>query len=57
MQIFVATNPRGAERLPPGIIASESDFYPRRLYGKPREVSFLSHYKYLVKRAIFRQLS
>ncbi|XP_076914177.1 uncharacterized protein LOC143573080 [Bidens hawaiensis] len=37
MQIFVSTNPRGAERLPPAIIASESDLYPRRLYGKPSE--------------------
>ncbi|KAI3816766.1 hypothetical protein L1987_16470 [Smallanthus sonchifolius] len=35
--IFVSTNPRGAERLPPAIIASESDFYPRRLYGRPSE--------------------
>ncbi|KAL9241110.1 hypothetical protein vseg_015258 [Gypsophila vaccaria] len=31
------TNPRGAERLPPGIIASESDFYLRRLWGEPSE--------------------
>ncbi|XP_021976062.1 uncharacterized protein LOC110871651 isoform X2 [Helianthus annuus] len=36
-QIFVPTNPRGAERLPPAIVASESDFYPRRLYGRPSE--------------------
>ncbi|GJZ09577.1 hypothetical protein Tco_0543860 [Tanacetum coccineum] len=36
-EIFVTTNPRGAERLPPAIIASESDFYPRRLYGLPSE--------------------
>lgn len=42
MQIFVTTNPRGAERLPPAIIASESDFYPRRLYGKPSEVRLLT---------------
>ncbi|KAJ0436913.1 hypothetical protein HanRHA438_Chr16g0743461 [Helianthus annuus] len=36
-QIFVSTNPRGAERLPPAIIASETDLYPRRLYGRPSE--------------------
>ncbi|KAM0014831.1 hypothetical protein Hdeb2414_s0033g00718851 [Helianthus debilis subsp. tardiflorus] len=36
-QIFVSTNPRGAERLPPAIIAAESDLYPRRLYGRPSE--------------------
>ncbi|KAJ0763325.1 hypothetical protein HanPI659440_Chr08g0279411 [Helianthus annuus] len=37
MQIFVSTNPRGAEILPPAIIAAESDLYPRRLYGRPSE--------------------
>lgn len=36
-KIYVSTNPRGAERLPPGIIVSESDFYLRRLWGKPSE--------------------
>ncbi|KAK4754872.1 hypothetical protein SAY87_008629 [Trapa incisa] len=36
-RIWVPTNPRGAERLPPGIIASESDFYLRRLWGSPDE--------------------
>ncbi|KAJ9554380.1 hypothetical protein OSB04_018425 [Centaurea solstitialis] len=36
-EIFVSTNPRGAERLPPAIIASQSDFYPRRLFGRPSE--------------------
>ncbi|PIA51660.1 hypothetical protein AQUCO_01100489v1 [Aquilegia coerulea] len=36
-KIWVPTNPRGAERLPPSIIASESDFYLRRLWGKPSE--------------------
>ncbi|KAF4397397.1 hypothetical protein G4B88_027137 [Cannabis sativa] len=36
-KIWVPTNPRGAERLPPGIIASESDFYLRRLWGLPSE--------------------
>ncbi|KAL8188805.1 hypothetical protein R6Q57_029560 [Mikania cordata] len=38
-EIYVSTNPRGTERLPPAIIASESDFYPRKLYGRPSEVS------------------
>ncbi|KAF6137133.1 hypothetical protein GIB67_030897, partial [Kingdonia uniflora] len=36
-KIWVATNPRGAERLPPGIVESESDFFLRRLWGKPSE--------------------
>ncbi|KAH7522539.1 hypothetical protein FEM48_Zijuj07G0149200 [Ziziphus jujuba var. spinosa] len=36
-KIWVTSNPRGAERLAPGIIAAESDFYPRRLWGKPSE--------------------
>lgn len=36
-KIWVPTNPRGAERLPPGIVASESDLYLRRLYGSPSE--------------------
>ncbi|XP_022774360.1 uncharacterized protein LOC111316611 [Durio zibethinus] len=36
-KIWIPTNPRGAERLPPGIIASESDFYLRRLWGQPSE--------------------
>ena len=42
MQIWVPTNPRGAERLPPGIIESESDYYLRRLWGHPREVCILT---------------
>ncbi|KAI3787258.1 hypothetical protein L1987_41602 [Smallanthus sonchifolius] len=36
-KIWVSSNPRGAERLPPAILAAESDLYPRRLYGKPSE--------------------
>lgn len=36
-KIWVPTNPRGAERLPPGIIESESDFFLRRLWGQPSE--------------------
>ena len=38
MQIWVPTNPRGAERLPPGIVEPESDFNLRRLWGMPNEV-------------------
>ncbi|XAR59982.1 hypothetical protein NMG60_11033186, partial [Bertholletia excelsa] len=36
-KIYVPTNPRGAETLPPGIIVSETDFYLRRLWGEPSE--------------------
>ncbi|KAL3629179.1 hypothetical protein CASFOL_026401 [Castilleja foliolosa] len=36
-QVWVPTNPRGAERLPPGAIAAESDLYTRRLWGLPSE--------------------
>ncbi|XP_009797241.1 uncharacterized protein LOC107791501 isoform X2 [Nicotiana tabacum] len=36
-KIWVPSNPRGAERLPPGIVASESDLYTRRLWGLPSE--------------------
>ncbi|XP_011101800.1 uncharacterized protein LOC105179859 isoform X2 [Sesamum indicum] len=36
-EIWVPTNPRGAERLPPGIIVPETDFYTRRLWGLPGE--------------------
>ncbi|KAM1712567.1 hypothetical protein ACFX12_023432 [Malus domestica] len=46
-KIWVPTNPRGAESLPPGIIASESDFYLRRLWGLPSE-DLLVKPKYLV---------
>ncbi|XP_024047293.1 uncharacterized protein LOC18051204 [Citrus clementina] len=34
-KIWIPTNPRGAERLAPGIIESQSDLYPRRLWGSP----------------------
>jgi len=43
MQIWVPTNPRGAERLPPNIIAAESDFFLRRLWGQPSEVCIFNH--------------
>ncbi|KAG6432814.1 hypothetical protein SASPL_104401 [Salvia splendens] len=36
-KIYVPTNPRGAESLPPGIVVSESDLYLRRLWGDPNE--------------------
>ncbi|GFY88219.1 lysine ketoglutarate reductase trans-splicing protein [Actinidia rufa] len=47
MQIWVPSNPRGAERLPPAIVAAESDFYLRRLWGKPSEDVTIKQ-KYLV---------
>lgn len=30
--------PKGAERLPPNIVVSESDLHMRRLWGSPRDV-------------------
>ncbi|XP_031100691.1 uncharacterized protein LOC116004683 isoform X1 [Ipomoea triloba] len=36
-KIWVPSNPRGAERLPPDIIVPESDLYLRRLWGEPSE--------------------
>ncbi|GFQ07686.1 hypothetical protein PHJA_002912700 [Phtheirospermum japonicum] len=36
-KIWVPTNPRGAERLPPGIIVPEADLHMRRLWGHPAE--------------------
>lgn len=45
--IWVPSNPRGAERLPPGIVASESDLYLRRLWGLPSE-DLTSKPRYLV---------
>ncbi|KAM0934935.1 hypothetical protein DsansV1_C30g0215891 [Dioscorea sansibarensis] len=46
-KIYVPTNPRGAELLPPGIIVPESDFYLRRLWGDPNE-DLTTRQKYLV---------
>ncbi|XP_051122697.1 uncharacterized protein LOC127245720 isoform X2 [Andrographis paniculata] len=46
-KIWISSNPRGAERLPPGIVVSESDFYLRRLWGKPSE-DLVRKPKYLV---------
>ncbi|XP_065868517.1 uncharacterized protein [Euphorbia lathyris] len=36
-KIYVPTNPRGAELLPPGIVVPESDFYLHKLFGDPSE--------------------
>ncbi|CAL0329929.1 unnamed protein product [Lupinus luteus] len=46
-KIWVPTNPRGAERLPLGIVNSQSDFYLRRLWGIPSE-DLTTKPKYLV---------
>ncbi|KAL9166296.1 hypothetical protein ABFS82_05G020600 [Erythranthe guttata] len=36
-KIWIPSNPRGAERLPQGIVAPESDLYLRRLWGLPSD--------------------
>ncbi|EMS46005.1 hypothetical protein TRIUR3_21403 [Triticum urartu] len=36
-KIYVPTNPRGAERLAPGIVVPDTDFHLRRLWGDPSE--------------------
>ncbi|KAF3555449.1 hypothetical protein F2Q69_00012223 [Brassica cretica] len=36
-QIYVPTNPRGAELLPPAIVVAKTDLYLRRLWGEPNE--------------------
>ncbi|KAI4384153.1 hypothetical protein MLD38_002341 [Melastoma candidum] len=46
-QIWVSSNPSGAERLPPDIVVSESDLYLRRLWGNPNE-DLTIRQKYLV---------
>lgn len=46
-EIWVPSNPRGAERLAPGIVAAESDFYLHRLWGDPNE-DLTTKPKYLV---------
>ncbi|KAK8636716.1 hypothetical protein V6N13_124455 [Hibiscus sabdariffa] len=46
-KIWVPSNPRGAERLPPGIVRAESDLYLRRLWGNPSE-DLTSMPRYLV---------
>ncbi|XP_073268261.1 uncharacterized protein [Populus alba] len=46
-KIWVPSNPRGAERLPPGFVVAESDYYLRRLWGDPKE-DLTSAPRYLV---------
>ncbi|KAL7261190.1 hypothetical protein ACSBR1_006768 [Camellia fascicularis] len=46
-KIWVPSNPRGAEILPPAIVAAESDLYLRRLWGLPSEDLTIKQ-KYLV---------
>ncbi|KAL0737582.1 hypothetical protein Bca4012_013792 [Brassica carinata] len=36
-KIWVPSNPRGAEMLPPSFVAAESDLYLRRLWGLPKD--------------------
>ncbi|XP_052204151.1 uncharacterized protein LOC127809425 isoform X2 [Diospyros lotus] len=36
-KIWSPSNPRGAEQLPPAIVAAESDLFLRRLWGEPSE--------------------
>uniref|UniRef100_A0A803LNH3 Uncharacterized protein n=1 Tax=Chenopodium quinoa TaxID=63459 RepID=A0A803LNH3_CHEQI len=45
--LLAQSNPSGAERLPPGIFASKSDLYLRRLWGLPSE-DLKTKPKYLV---------
>ncbi|KAG2593745.1 hypothetical protein PVAP13_5NG012599 [Panicum virgatum] len=47
LKIYVPTNPKGAERLPPGIVVSETDLYLRILWGEPSE-DLTSQPRYLV---------
>ena len=47
MQVYVPTNPRGAELLPPGIVVAKTDLYLRRLWGEPNEVCALSNIYFL----------
>ncbi|KAK7293482.1 hypothetical protein RJT34_16348 [Clitoria ternatea] len=46
-KIWVPSNPRGAERLPPRIVESESDLYLRRLWGMPHQ-DLIVKPKYLI---------
>ncbi|KAM0880392.1 hypothetical protein ACQ4PT_033608 [Festuca glaucescens] len=46
----VARNPQGAERLPPGIVVSESDLHLRRIWGSPTEDTATR--KYLLAMAV-----
>nr|CAB3484116.1 unnamed protein product [Digitaria exilis] len=46
-KIYVSTKPKGAERLPPGIVVPETDLYLRRSWGEPSE-DLTSQPRYLV---------
>ncbi|KAK8928868.1 hypothetical protein KSP39_PZI017141 [Platanthera zijinensis] len=46
-EIYITSNPKGTERLAPGILVPESDFYLRRLWGNPSEDLDIQQ-KYLV---------
>ncbi|XP_038997985.1 uncharacterized protein LOC120123043 [Hibiscus syriacus] len=46
-KIWIPTNPKGAEGLPPGIVSPISNIYLRRLWGKPSEDLAIAP-KYLV---------
>ncbi|XP_059670078.1 uncharacterized protein LOC132315725 isoform X2 [Cornus florida] len=46
-KIWIPSNPRGAESLPPDIIVPDSDYYIRRLWGEPSE-DFTIEKKYLI---------
>nr|XP_034604628.1 uncharacterized protein LOC117864610 [Setaria viridis] len=46
-KIYLSTNPKGTERLPPGIVVPETDLYPRRSWGEPSE-DLTSQPRYLV---------
>ncbi|XP_031489305.1 uncharacterized protein LOC116256901 isoform X2 [Nymphaea colorata] len=54
-RIYVPTNPRGAELLPPGIINASSDLYLRRLWGNPSEDLVLKPKYLLVLTVGYRQ--
>ncbi|KAF3337451.1 hypothetical protein FCM35_KLT18038 [Carex littledalei] len=51
LKIYEATNPKGAETLPPGFVVSESNLYQHRLWGNPDE-DLPNKHKYLVAFAV-----
>lgn len=51
-KIWVTSNPRGAERLLPQIVVSNSDLYLRRLWGNPMEDLIEKKPKYLAAFAV-----
>ncbi|KAI3778960.1 hypothetical protein L2E82_08350 [Cichorium intybus] len=42
--IYVLSDPRGTESLPPGIVVPETDLYLRRLWGEPSEVWYAKRF-------------